>query len=103
MSGVNEALGAAPSRGVVGRVCNHIGGALINAVRLNVVDMCESDGVQLVVKRRNPFGRRITPIANWFFRRAKAPIAFWPETVQWQQGEISNFHLVNPQYRAAAE
>src|SRR4051812_19788070 len=104
MAGVREMVGPRPAAlGAVGRVLNKIGGGFINAIRLNTVAMRDDCGTPLIVKRRNPFGRHITPIANWFFRCAKAPIAFWPETAQWQQGEVSNFHLVNPQYQAAAD
>src|SRR5437868_10787633 len=73
-------------------------GAIVRRIRLNVVDVQPT----LVTKRRNPFGRRILPVANWFFRWCRVPISFCADPQAWQRWEVSCYHLLNPQYHAAA-
>jgi hypothetical protein len=74
---------------------------LVAAIRLNNITYHHGRGFDLVIKRRNPFGRFISPVANLFFRLAHAPSAFWPHTHDWQHWEVRTFQRVNPQFRAA--
>ena len=79
------------------RRLNYLVGNFVRWVRLNAV----TQDKDAVLKRRNPFGRRITPLANWFFRQCRVPISFWTELSAWQRWEVTCFRMLNPQYSAA--
>src|SRR3954462_12570783 len=72
-------------------------GAVVHWISLNQVDVDS----KVVVKRRNRFGRLITPAANWFFGWCRAPIIFWKDVRAWQQWEVNCFRMLHPQNQAS--
>ena len=76
--------------------------ALINLIKLNSVSLCSIDGREMVIKRRNLFGRGVTRLANGFFRVVRAPIGFCPDVGSWQDAEVQTFNDLHDDYYAKA-
>jgi hypothetical protein len=70
--------------------------SIVNWIRLNVVTRTG----RWFHKRRNAFGKRILPAANWFFRTCHVPVSFRCDPQDWQEWEIRCFRMLNPQYLA---
>jgi hypothetical protein len=75
-------------------------GNIVSHIRLNAVWNKKTNGKPFVVKRRNWFGRHITPVANLFFRAAHVPISFFGATRDWQEYEVKTFKMLNPEFEA---
>src|SRR5262249_36631198 len=71
-------------------------GKVVRTVRLNVVDTDHA----VVFKRRSWFARRVTPLANGFFRLCRAPISFWNGVNGWQRWEVRCFRMLHERYHA---
>lgn len=80
------------------RILNRMIGAWVHWVSLNEVRLEHDE----VYKRRNFFGRKITPVANWFFGICRAPLRFFKEVRGWQKWEVETFEMLHPQYHARA-
>ena len=59
-------------------------GSLVKCVHLNRVTIRNVADRRMAIKCRNLFGKRIIPLANWFFAASGAPVSFWENTGDWQ-------------------
>lgn len=75
---------------------NKVVGKVVHWIDLNAVVIKDAT----VYKRRNLFGQKVTPLANWFFRTCRAPVMFWSELRAWQQWEVKCYHMLHPQFHA---
>src|SRR6185436_1235549 len=80
------------------RLLNKLTGALIHWIDLNAVEVRKN----AIYKQRNFFGRKITPMANWFFRACRTPVRFWSTVRSWQTWEVQSFRMLHPKYKAQA-
>jgi hypothetical protein len=75
-------------------------GSLVKCVHLNAVTRDKVGDREVVIKRRNFFGRKILPMANWFFKVTRAPVSYWSDPRDWQHWTTSTFQMLNPDYHA---
>ncbi|HVT81520.1 MAG TPA: hypothetical protein VHM90_12770, partial [Phycisphaerae bacterium] len=78
------------------QLLNQIVGSVVHWISLNAVILRNAT----VYKRRNYLGRKVTPMANWFFRTCRAPVMFWKDLGDWQQWEIKCYQMLHPHYQA---
>jgi hypothetical protein len=82
-----------------GKTLDRIAGSLARGVRLNTVTWEGPPGREVILKRRNGFGRSIGPLANFFFRRTHAPVTL-ADDEEWRRRELEVFPVLNAPYRA---
>jgi hypothetical protein len=81
---------------------SHAATSFVESLKINSISEKLRRGSRVIIKRRNPYGKEVAELVNFYFRIADTGIRYVSAVREWQRWETKCFNMLNgDRFRAA--